>query len=315
MQCLHIFRNLHFISSRLGQHGSSQYTFANLAAIDILTQYPQHSDAFLRSIRPAETGRIPAHPIERCLDLFYLNTVEHFTMVLPSEANEELAIAPALPYLAAGGNNHLLEIFEAAHSAMLAVLAAPQSAELAVKHMPFYIDALFKVFPENLSARQFRLAYKTVVRITAPPSPLAQSQPLLPSILLEMVHARALHASPKSLSPAPPAPDQHDLGVPLSEQAILTLTLIDSLCFLSVPTLEEWLPIVASLVNKIDDVGMRRACQERFWEAMSSGEMDVERASLCVTWWSTNGGKELVMFGSGAGSALMSGGLGLESKI
>jgi len=285
----------------------------------VLTQYPQNAEGFLKSIRPSETGRIPAHPIERSLDLFYLNTIEHFTIVLSPEANEDLAIAPALPYLAAGGNNHLLEIFEAAHSVMLAVLAAPQSAELGTKHMPFYVDALFKVFPQNLSARQFRLAYKTVVRITAPPSPLAQSQPLLPSIFLELLHERALHASTVPLPSAPPTADQHDpgKGVPLSEQAILVLTIIDSLCFLPVRTLEEWLPITATLVNRLDDAAMRRACQQRFWEAMSSGEMDVERASLCVAWWGTRGGRELVMYGRTVehDDAVMSGGLGIESKM
>lgn len=235
------------------------------------------------------------------------------------EVNEDLAIAAVLPYLAAGGNNYLLEIFEAAHSVMLAVLAAPQSAHLASKHMPFYVDALFKVFPQNLSARQFRLAYKTVVRITAPPSPLAHRQPLLPSILLDLIHDRALHASSKALPSAPPTPDQHDPdnGLSLSEQAVLILTLIDSLCFLPVQALEEWLPLTASLVNKIDDPDMRRACQERFWESMSSGEMDVERAALCVAWWGTRGGREAVMFGrtEGQDMALMSGGLGMESKM
>lgn len=42
---------------------------------------------------------------------------------------------------------------------------------------------------------------------------------------------------------------------------------------------------------------MRKVCQERFWDALSSGEMDVERANFCVTWWSTRGGREMVLFG------------------
>lgn len=36
---------------------------------------------------------------------------------------------------------------------------------------------------------------------------------------------------------------------------------------------------------------------ERFWDALSSGEMDVERANFCVMWWSTRGGREMVLFG------------------
>jgi hypothetical protein len=30
--------------------------------------------------------------------------------------------------------------------------------------------------------------------------------------------------------------------------------------------------------------------------------MDVDRAHCCVTWWSTRGGRELVLFGAAAGA-------------
>ena len=77
----------------------------------------------------------------------------------------------------------------------------------------------------------------------------------------------------------------------------------------------------------IHDSGMREHCIERFWEALSSGEMDVERAYYCVTWWSTKGGREMVLFGYDQGvvaefgsqdGAFMSGAIGgvaRESKI
>lgn len=42
---------------------------------------------------------------------------------------------------------------------------------------------------------------------------------------------------------------------------------------------------------------MRRTCIERFWEVLSNGEMDVERANFCVIWWSSRGGRELLLFG------------------
>lgn len=56
------------------------------------------------------------------------------------------------------------------------------------------------------------------------------------------------------------------------------------------------------------------------WEALSGGEMDVERAGFCVTWWSTFGGRELVLFGeeSEMQGPYMSGALGgvaSESKL
>ncbi|KAI9815520.1 MAG: hypothetical protein M1827_002654 [Pycnora praestabilis] len=298
-RALDSLRNLYFISSRLGSNAFSQYTFVSLTAIDILSKYPYHAEAFLIDIRPCDLGRIPGHPLDRCLDLYFLNTAEYFTLVLPLKVNEDLLVAAATPYLASGGNNHLLEIFEAAHSVMLAVLAAPQSADLAAKHLPFYVDALFKVFPQNLSSRQFRLAFKTLLRITTPPSPLSASQPFLPSILLELLYHRALHASSAPLPP--PITGSVDQGsnpndVALSEQVVLTLTLLDTFQFLPVNVLTEWLPLVADLVNIIDDEGMARTCRERFWEVLSSGELDVERAEMCVAWWSTRGGRETVLF-------------------
>ncbi|KAJ5503002.1 Pentaxin [Penicillium fimorum] len=297
MQCLHILRNMYFISSRLGQNASSQQTFVLLAAIDILSQYPVLAENFLRSIKPSDIGQIPAHPVERCLDLFFLNVGEHFPLVLSSETNEELLLAAAFPYLATGANSLLLEIFEAAHSLVLVVFAIPHNSELAAKHLPFYIENLFAVFPNNLSARQFRLAFKTVIQITAPPSPLANSQPLLPSTLLEVVHDRALNASSTPLPPQGPNPDMSQ-SPPVSEQAVLTLALIDSLSFLLVDDLKEWLPFTAQLINAISDRNMRHACIERFWEALAGGEMDVDRSHCCVAWWSTEGGRELVLFGA-----------------
>lgn len=145
VQSLHILRNLYFITSRAGQNSSSQYSFVNLVAVDILTQYPDLAENFLRTIKPIELGHIPDHPLERCLDLFFLNTAEHFALTLPPQTNEELVISAATPYLAAGGDNRLLEIFEAAHSVVLAVFSAPQNADVTAKHLPFYIDNLFTV--------------------------------------------------------------------------------------------------------------------------------------------------------------------------
>lgn len=151
-QTLHILRHIYFISSRLGPNAFSQYTFVYLTAIDIICAYPSRVETFVREICPQHLGRIPAHPLDRNLDLYFLNTVEHFTLVLSPRTNEDLLVAAATPYLASGGNNHLLEIFEAAHSVMLAVLSAPQSAHIATTHIPLYVEALFKVYvPRKLS--------------------------------------------------------------------------------------------------------------------------------------------------------------------
>jgi len=98
---------------------------------------------------------------------------------------------------------------------------------------------------------------------------------------------------------------------------VLTLTLLDALPLLSLEALEEWLPLSADLVNMIEDQAMRNVCKERFWEVLSSGEMDVERANLCVGWWGTKGGREKVLFGRAEEDRgpYMSGGLGDRSRL
>ena len=250
-----------------------------------------------------------------------MNTAEHFALVLSPKLSEELLIGAALPYLVAGGNNNLIEIFEAAHSVTLAVLAAPQSANLTAKHLPLYVDALFRVFPKNLSPRQFRLAFKTVVRITASPSSVAGSQPLIQSTLLEIVHDRSIHASVMPIGPMPslqPGLEGQSSAPSLSEKAVLTMTILDSLPFLDIDVLEEWLPITANLVGKIEDDTMRDVCQRRLWEVLSGGEMDVERSALCVTWWNSRGGREAVLYGhqsTDAKDPYMSGALDEQSKL
>ena len=177
------------------------------------------------------------------------------------------------------------------------------------------IDILnhFKSFPLSLSPRQFRLAFKTLVRTASPPSPLVELHPDLPSILLELLNHRALHASTEmlptiavvtpsiSLPAGPrrpsPAPVKSSTEEPaLSEQAVLVLTLLDCLPFLAFPiTLEEWLPAAAESVCAVRPPPMRAICRDRFWEVISAGEMDVDRASLCVAWWGTRGGREMIL--------------------
>ena len=144
-----------------------------------------------------------------------------------------------------------------------------------------------------------------MTRVIAPPSLLSTSQPNLPSILLELLHHRALNAPQTPLEPHPAelastssrqAPHEIELK-PLSERTTLVLTLIDSLPYLPLPELEEWLPLAASLVDTILDSQMREECRKRFWEVLNGGEMDAERSQVCVAWWNTRGGRDAVLFG------------------
>lgn len=315
---LHILRNIYFISSRLGSNAFSAYTFTYLTSIDILSRFPDESKVFLAEIRPTQVGQIPAHPLDRNLDLYFLNTCEHFTLLLNPQDSETLIVTAASPYLNPGAHQNLIEIFEAAHSAMLSVLAAPQNPSLTAKLIPFYVEALFRSFPTNLSPRQFRFAFKTLLQVITPPAPLSASEPLLPYTLLELLHHRAIHAPtfplPAALLYRSDADAQSkNAQPPLSEQAVLMLTLLDALPFLDPQSLEEWLPLSADLLNHIEDYEMREFCKARFWEVLESGEMDVDRSAVCVAWWTTRGGREMVLLGRERGvGPFMSGGLAVR---
>ena len=299
-QALHILRHVYFVTTRVGSAATfSQYTFVYLTAIDILTAYPAHTEELVVSIKPSELGLVPQHPVDRCLDLFFLNTAEHFTLTLSPSLAEDLLVGAAAPYLVAGGNNNLLPIFEAAHSLMLATFSAPQNTELTAKHLPFYVDALFKVFPSNLSARQFRMAFKTLLRLATPPTSLATAQPMLAVILLDLLHERATHASDVALFPQDGPPDSTaspDNILELSERAVLTMTVLDTLPYLPLELLDEWLPLTADMVNTISDVTMRSYCVEHFWRVLVAGEMDPDRSELCHAWW-TSGGRDDLLLG------------------
>lgn len=163
------------------------------------------------------------------------------------------------------------------------------------------------------------------MRIAAPPSPLASSQPLLAPTLLELAHERALQASSTILPPSTQSAEENALETPPShsERSGIILAIIDSLPFLRVEDLEEFLPLTARLINNNaeEPQDIRATCIERFWDVLSGGEMDVDRANFCVTWWCTRGGRELTLFGEQqpvSEEPLMSGAVvdgGRESKL
>lgn len=163
-QTLHVLRNIYFVTTRQGMSTFSQYNFVYYTAMDILSQYPGEVESFLREIQPPQIGKVAEHPLDRTLDLFFLNTVEHFTLTLPTHLTAEVVVPVVTSYLAAGGKGPLLPVFEAAHSVTLAVFSAPQNAQATIANLPFYVDSLFRVFPSNLSARQFRLAFKSLLK-------------------------------------------------------------------------------------------------------------------------------------------------------
>ncbi|PNS17476.1 Peroxisomal membrane protein PEX17 [Sphaceloma murrayae] len=298
-QSLRSLHDLNFIFSRLSSSAFSQYTFVHLTCIDVLNAYPAAASTFLRSVAPTEAGKIPQHPLDRTSDLFFLNTAEHFTLCVRSEDAEALFLNAAAPYLTATPTPELIPIFEAAHSVMLAVFSAPHNAQIASRHLPFYVDALFRVFPQNLTARQFRLAFRNLVKVVSPPGAIAQQEPMLAGILLDLVHERAVHAPSIPLPPsALNGPQAQASGQPLSEQAVLVLTLLDALPFVEIGLLEEWLPMLPDIIGRVHDTNMREECVKHLWEMMAGGGMDSERSQVCVGWWTTGGGMEAAVHSS-----------------
>lgn len=314
---LHIYRNLYFVSSR-GNDSFQAYTFSYLASIDILSRHSELTVTFLRDTTTSTPGSIPIHALARTLDLFYLNTAEHLPLNIPTEACENLIIQPATVYLShnAPHSKLMMELFEAAHSAILSVLSCPQNGSIAVKLAPFYAETLLRSFPTRISPRQFRLAFSTLMQILSPPFPVSATRPDLAETLLEMVLLRIPQAGQV------PLPATHDQSLsappPMSEQSALVLTLIDALPYLPLPIVEEWMDVAAGALHGVSDSMLRDVTKQRFWEILGSGEMDVERAAIGVAWWGTKGGRELVLFGSAgvyAQQPLMSGALDDDSGM
>ncbi|KAL2111923.1 hypothetical protein VUR80DRAFT_9035 [Thermomyces stellatus] len=309
---LHTLRNLFFISSRDGNGNFQAYSFVNLTSIDILSRYPDAAASLLREIRPDVAGAIPPHPLHKTLDLHYLTLAEHLPIALSTAASESLIVHPASPYIAHPPVTPLMrELFESAHTALLSVLSCPHNSPLATSLVPFYVDSLFSSFPEHISPRQFRVAFKTVTQIVSPPFPVSATNPDLAETLLEMVRFRAANAS---TSPLPAA--EGEAGDVLSEQSALVLALLDALPFLDMPLFEAWLPLAAESVAGVADPQTRLPVRKRLWQVLESGEMDVDRSSLAVSWWYARGGRELVLKAERGlgGEVMMSGALETDKK-
>ncbi|KHN99674.1 peroxisomal membrane protein Pex17 [Metarhizium album ARSEF 1941] len=315
---LQILRNIFFISNRNGNSSFQVYTFSYMTSIDVLSRDGLATEAFLREIRPADAVLNPSAHLHTNLDLFYLNVAEHMPLSLPTEACELLIVKPAISYVSQEGPlaASMTEIFESAHSAILSVLSCPQHSALTIKITPFYIVKVFDSFPQHISPRQFRIAFKTAMEIVSPPFPIAAMEPHMSETLLDMLRTKTTTAG-TTLLPATPDTVSRALeetkDEPLSEQSALVMTLVDSLPFLPLPLVEEWLAITAQAMNEIEDPRLRLPVKKRFWNILVNGEMDVERSTIGVAWWGTKGGRELVLFGGAPEPPLMSGALGKDT--
>ena len=300
-QVLFSYRNLYFIYLRVQSQSFSLYDFVHLTSLDIVTSSMLEANTFINEVSPKILGQHSKHPLDRITDLYFLNTAEHFTLILSPQTNNDILISSAIPYLSTEIERFDLQTFEAAHSVILAVFSAPQNAHLITwPVLPFYVDALFSAFPQHLSPQQFCFAIKTTIRVSTPPSPLFAIDPDFADTLLELIHQSAsTKASIQPLEANGHMPDSAVVwdGVHISEQAVLILALMGTLPYLPYDRVEDWLPRVAQAINSVDSDRMRDCCIGRLWDVMTKGEMDVERSRICAIWWGTKGGREIVLFG------------------
>ncbi len=309
-QQLHALYNLYFITMLIGSGHFKEHDFVFSTSLDMLSQRPASAQQFLHTIFPKQIGSIPYSALNRTLDLFYLNTAEHFPILFTPTQTKTLLLDVALPYttfpLKSGihPTPTMAQLFEAAHSCTLAAFAAPNMADLAAKSIPHYASILFTSFPVSLSVRQFRYGFKALIRISTPPSRVAEISPLVAEELLEFMRIRAESASihpvrrqPLPGQPGTGQPETEAQGEELSEQAACVMALVDSLSCLSPRQLFEWLPLVAEAVNCISDQAMRAKCTQEMWNVMEAGEMDVDRSAACVAWWTTRGGRQQLLHG------------------
>ncbi|KAM4057080.1 peroxin 8 [Hirsutella rhossiliensis] len=308
---LHVLRNLFFISSRNGNNAFQVYTFSYLTSLDVLSRDPATCQVFLRETRAADVIPFPASFLQRTLDLFHLNVAEHLPLALSASSCQNLIIEPAVAYLSHNGSLSPsgVELFESAHSAILSVLSCPQHSPLTIDITPFYIVKLFESFPHHISPRQFRVAFKTVMEIVSPPFPIAAMRPELSETLLEMLRCNIPTASTALLGQNNSSSSQQE-DVPLSEQSALVMALVDSLPFLPLVLVEDWLGITAQMMKEIADPSLRGPVMKRFLDVLVNGEMDVERSTIGVAWWGTKGGREAVLLGSTREPTMMSGAIG-----
>ncbi|RDA92837.1 hypothetical protein CP533_2846 [Ophiocordyceps camponoti-saundersi (nom. inval.)] len=315
---LQILRNLFFISSRDGNNAFEVYTFSYLTSIDVLSRHSAATHGFLHNLRQNSATELPASHLQRALDLFYLNVAEHVPLALSTESCETLIIQPAVAYLSHQGpmSRFMMDMFESAHSAILSVLSCPQHSPLTIEMAPFYLVKLFESFPRYISPRQFRVAFQTVMEIVSPPFPIAGLRPELSETLLEMLRSMLVNASNKPLdanrnsSSGLETTQSREPSAQVSEESALVMTLVDSLPFLPLQLMEEWLTIAAQLLNGIAEPALKAPVRQRFLDILVNGDLDVERAAIGVAWWGTRGGREAVLNGNVRDPAMMSGAVG-----
>ncbi|KAI0320160.1 hypothetical protein OF83DRAFT_656818 [Amylostereum chailletii] len=286
---LNILSHLSFVISKFGgvtataETGFSELKKVFFTALDLLSADVQASDIFARSISVKDTlaasstsTSSPANtPFYRSTRSFQLACVEQLVPVLNLETIEAHISPLCLPHLHDAEHR---EIFESAHSVVLAIFAshaqkqpemAPaiksgQEPRFTEKIVPFYARCLLENSADDkLNTAQLRLAYAALVGSASASSPA-----------LAQYCMAELHTAVSSIITEEEAQRRHRLH----------LTLVSTLSALPIALLPSTLDMILAAISSLSDDEERMELVEAVFTEILERVGDREK-EYTMRWW------------------------------
>ena len=284
-KCLLVLHNTSFATQgRIT--ASAFYTFALGASLDILATSPNHCNRVLQELSPPR--HVPLSRMQRTQAIFFFNVAEGIGSHLPHGIDTALISAPAMFFTTRESGIYLnektvqtsgLELWESAHVAVLALIANTHLAPADMVEP--YLNTLLSNYPSLINLSQLIVGFRTLVQVSGPPYALSASFQDLPSVLMEMMHHRALWL-PKTHA------EQQEQQEEAGTRAGCILAMIEALPFMPHDVLSEWLDVVYRLMMT---TATTAAGQEQFFRTVDAAfshvlsMMDPTRSIICCNWW------------------------------
>lgn len=177
---LQALSHLSFVIAQFGDSGHGAFDELKrlfYLALDVLGSDVIESNKYARHLCVVESGLepLPAHPSYQAKKAFALSAIEQLIPVLNELTIQELVLPTCLSHLSDASHR---EIFESAHSVVLAIFAShaqkasestsQQESDFTKKIVPFYANCLIDNSVQGrLSTLQLRLAFAALVRSAA----------------------------------------------------------------------------------------------------------------------------------------------------
>ena len=287
-KCLLVLRNTSFATQgRIT--ASTFYTFALGASLDILATSPNHCNRVLEELSPPR--HVPLSRMQRTQAIFFFHVAEGLSSHLPPGIDTALISAPAVFFTTREtgiylNNKHVqtsgLELWESAHVAVLALIANTHLTPADIVEP--YLNTLLSNYPLLINLSQLIVGFRTLVQVSSPPYLLSASCQDLPSVLMEMMHCRALRL-PKTHA------EQQEQQEEAGARTGCILAMIEALPFMPHDVLPEWLDAVYRLMMTTATTGsdqgqLYHMVDAAFSHALSM--MDPTRSIICCNWWTTS---------------------------